>query len=62
MLLPTLSVGFGVEGGVPLSLQNNFKARANLYFLNNKGRLINIGYDTNETFWVGYTKMFKLVK
>ena len=60
--LPNLSVGVGVEVGVPLMQDDNFVVKANLSFMNNKGKEISVGYDTNKTIWVGIKKTFKLRK
>lgn len=60
--LPKLSVGFGVEAGVPLIPQSNFVVKANLDLMNSKGNKINFSYDTEQRVWFGFTKTFRLIK
>lgn len=59
---PRLSVGLGMELGVPTRLGENFALKGNLDLMNRKGHEINLGYDTNQTAWIGYTYNFKLIK
>ncbi len=59
---PRLSVGLGVETGVPMTSDINFLAKGNLYFENKKGNGFSLGYDTEKRIWVGYRKTFTLRK
>lgn len=60
--LPRLTLGVGAEVGIPLRIGENFTLKANIDLMNKKGNEINLGYDTNQTAWLGYTKNFKLIK
>lgn len=57
---PRLSLGLGLEAGLPSTLNTNFLLKGNLYFENSKGNRFNFGYDTEKRFWVGYSKTFKI--
>lgn len=59
---PNLSVGFGVEVGTNVVTLDNFTARANIHLMNSKGKVINVGLDTDTNVWIGYTKFFKIFK
>lgn len=59
---PSLSMGLGVEGGIPTNPNSNFLLKGNLYFENGKGNGLNFGYDTDNRVWVGVRKTFKLKK
>lgn len=59
---PSLSMGLGVEGGVPLNPNTNFLLKGNLYFENSKGNGFSVGYDTDKRVWIGVRKTFKLKK
>lgn len=59
---PKLSVGLGIETGVPIVPDINFLAKGNLYFENKKGNGFSVGYDTEKRIWVGLRKTFTLKK
>lgn len=59
---PRLSVALGGEIGVPTRVGENFTLKGNLDLMNRKGHEINLGYDTNQTVWLGYSYNFKLIK
>ena len=59
---PRLSVGLGVEMGVPTMIGENFALKGNLDLMNRKGHEINFSYDTDQRVWLGYTYNFKLLK
>ena len=58
---PKVSVGFGVEGGVPTIPNTNFLLKGNIFFENGKGNGFTLGYDTDNRVWVGVRKSFKLI-
>lgn len=60
--LPKLSLGLGVEAGVPLVPTSNFVLKGGLNIINSKGNGFNIGYDTEQRVWLGVSKTFKLIK
>lgn len=60
--LPRLTAGIGGELAVPTVVGANFALKANLSLMNQKGHEINLGYDTDQRVWVGYTWNFKLIK
>jgi len=57
---PKLTVGLGAEVGVPTVVGQPFTLKGNVDLMNKKGNEINLGYDTNQTVWLGYTYNFKL--
>lgn len=59
---PSLSVGLGVEAGIPTIPETNFLLKGDLYFENSKGNGFNLGYDTDNRVWIGVRKTFKLIK
>jgi len=59
---PKLSLGLGLEMGVPTQIGQNFTLKGNMDIMNRKGHEINLGYDTNQTAWIGYTYNFKILK
>lgn len=59
---PTLSAGFGVEGGIPTLPNTSFLLKGNFKLENSKGNSINVGYDTENRFWIGINKTFKIIK
>lgn len=59
---PSLSMGLGVEVGVPLIPTTNFLIKGNVYFENGKGNGFNVGYDTQQRVWLGVRKTFTLKK
>lgn len=60
---PSLSMGLGVEAGIPTFPNNsNFLLKGNLYFENKKGNALSVGYDTDKRIWLGLHKNFKLKK
>lgn len=59
---PKLSVGLGMEMGVPTMVGENFALKGNLSLMNRKGHEINFSYDTDQRVWLGYKKTFKLLK
>lgn len=59
---PSLSMGIGVEGGVPTVPETNFLLKGDVYFENSKGNGFSLGYDTDKRVWVGLRKTFKLIK
>lgn len=60
--LPKLTLGAGLELGIPTSTESNFALKGNISAMNKKGNEINISYDTNETVWLGYKLNFKIIK
>lgn len=60
--LPRLSLGLGFELGLPTNLDTPFTVKPNLSLGNKKGHEINFSFDTNKTYWLGYTKNFKIIK
>tara|TARA_R110000796_G_scaffold59371_4_gene136849 strand:- start:27495 stop:28112 length:618 start_codon:yes stop_codon:yes gene_type:complete len=59
---PKLSVGLGLEFGVPLMLDDPMVVKANLSIINRKGKEFGVSYDTNGTAWVGAKIIIKLRK
>jgi hypothetical protein len=59
---PSLSMGFGVEAGVPIIPTTNFLIKGDVYFENSKGNGFNLGYDTQQRVWLGVRKTFTLKK
>lgn len=59
---PRLTLGLGAEMGIPTQIGQPFTLRGNIDLMNRKGNEINLGYDTNQTVWLGYTHNFKLIK
>lgn len=59
---PSLSIGVGVQFGVPTLPSSNFIAKGDIYFENNKGNGFSVGYDTERHIWVGLRKTFTLKK
>lgn len=57
--LPRMSLGIGVEAGVPTRLGDKFVLKGNLK-LNRGSNGYSISYDTNNTWWVGINKTFKI--
>ena len=57
---PKLSIGFGIEAGLPSRPDTNFRLKGTTYFENNKGGGFSIGADTRQTLWLGLRKTFKL--
>ena len=57
--LPRLSLGIGIEVGVPIDFSNNFTLRGNL-LLNRGSNGYLIGYETDGTVWLGINKTFKI--
>ena len=60
--LPRLTAGIGGELAVPTQIKGQFALKANLSLMNQKGHEINIGYDTDQRVWLGYTWNFKILK
>ena len=60
--LPRLTAGIGSELAVPTQVGGQFTLKANFSLMNKKGHEINLGYDTDQRFWLGYTWNFKLIK
>jgi len=59
---PKLSLGLGLEVGVPLMLDDPMVIKANLSVINKKGKEFGVSYDTNGTVWVGAKIIIKLRK
>lgn len=59
---PRLSMGLGVEAGVPLLPTNNFLLKGGVYFENQKGNGFSLGYDTEQRVWIGLKKTFTVIK
>ena len=60
---PKLSLGFGVEAGVPTFPNgSNFLMKGNVYFENRKGEGLQFGYDTDKRVWLGIKKTFTIRK
>ena len=60
--MPKLSARLGVEGGIPTISNTNFLLKGNLSLENSKGNGLNLGYDTQNRIWVGFSKTFKIIK
>lgn len=60
--LPKLSLGLGLEAGVPLIPESNFVLKANVDLMNSKGNRVNLSYDTEQRVWFGLTKTFRLIR
>jgi len=61
-VLPRLTAGLGLELGVPTIPNISFVAKANLSLMNNKGREVSVGYDTENRVWIGGKLNIKLIK
>jgi len=61
-VLPRLTAGLGLELGVPTVPNISFVAKANLSLMNNKGREVSVGYDTENRVWIGGKLNIKLIK
>ena len=59
---PKLTLGLGSEVVVPSIVNNRFTVRGKVSLMNKKGHEINLGYDTENRFSVGYTFNIKLIK
>ena len=59
---PKLSLGLGMEIGVPIMMGENLALKGNLSLMNRKGYEINFSYDTDQRVWLGYKKTFKFIK
>lgn len=57
---PSLSVGLGVEGGIPTQPDTGFPMKGTLYVENKKGIGYSAGYDTQGRVWLGVRKNFKI--
>ena len=57
---PDLSVGFGLEAGLPTGPMSDFRVKGTMYFENENGAGFSFGADTKETLWLGLRKTFKL--
>lgn len=57
---PDLSVGFGIEAGLPTGDTQDFRMKGSIYFENSKGGGFSVGADTRQTLWIGLRKTFKL--
>lgn len=59
---PRLSLGLGVQAGVPTKPLHDFSMQGNLSITNQKGHSLIGGYDTDNRVWFGYRKEFNLIK
>ena len=59
---PDLSVGLGIEAGADVNTWDKLSVKANVSLMNKRGNEINASYDTNGVWWVGYKKIFKILK
>lgn len=59
---PSLSLGFGVETGIPTFPNTNFIMKGSMSLENYKGNGLSIGYDTDRRIWLGVSKKITLKK
>ncbi len=59
---PKLSVGLGMQTGIPMNPETNFLMKGDIFFENRKGNGFSVGYDTDKRVWFGIRKTFKLIK
>ena len=60
--LPKLSLGVGIETGIPTVPTSNFLVKGNISLMNRQGHEISGSYDSDNRVWVGYKKTFKILK
>lgn len=59
---PKLSVGLGLEVGVPTIYDSDIIMKANLNIINKRGQELSFSYDTQKRVWLGFKKNFKIIK
>jgi hypothetical protein len=60
--LPRLSLGLGLEVGIGRNIDSGLVTKANFSIQTGKGHNFSIGYDSNNTKWIGYRRSFTIFK